>query len=98
MYYNKTFVNILLAIMLWLSFRYVLKIQQIDKETIEITTWSIVGYKKVYIERLDILQNIKFHLGQSSFANAPSVNAPYYTLKTSKGKTLILDLKAEFNF
>lgn len=83
-------------VMIWLSGKYLLEIKQIDNDWIQIKTWSIIGFHKTTTEPIDILKKQKYNSGYSKFQGAPAVNAPYLTLRTTKGKKLIVDLKAEF--
>ena len=90
--------HILLATILWINQKYVLRIIKIDEQTIEVKTWSIIGLhgKKQYPK--EILDKSDFMSGRGFYGRGPVVNAPWLKLKTPNNKTLIVDLQGEFYF
>lgn len=88
--------NIMFACMLWLSGRYILKIELADENHILITTWSMLGFHKTEKHPAEILKTETFCKGVSNHFNAPVVVAPYSILKTTTGKKLILDEQGFF--
>lgn len=89
--------NLMLLCMLWLNGRYVLKIENAEKEFIKIKTWSIFGFHKTKTHPNSILNNIKYYEGYTHINGTPTVNAPWFKLKTTKGKMLIIDAQGDFN-
>lgn len=88
--------NIMFVCMLWLSGRYILKIEQTDEIFILITIWSMLGVYRTEKHPVEILKTEKFYKGVSNHFNAPVVVAPYSVLKTTTGKKLILDQQGFF--
>lgn len=89
--------NIMLICMIWLSGRYVLKIENAEEGFINIQTWSILGFYKKRKYPKDILNQQKYHEGYTKFNGVPAANAPWIQIKTQEGKTLIIDAQGEFN-
>lgn len=87
--------NILFICMLWLSGRYILQIDLLHPEIINIKTWSIIGLHASKTYPMKILEQSKFHQGYLRFSEAPTVNAPWFRLQTPKGKLLIMDLRGD---
>jgi hypothetical protein len=90
--------NCMLVCMLWLSGRYVLQISETANGELEVETWSFWG---LYCKRKypgSILINPKFHYGRTAFSHVPTVNAPWWGLKTPRGKSLVVDLQGTFFF
>ena len=87
-----------LIAMLWLSGRYVLSITESDtrNETIEVKTWSFIGFYRTRYYPKSILNNSQYNPGTGFYGRGPVVNAPWYQLKTPKGKTLVVDGKGDF--
>jgi len=82
--------------MLWLSDRYILKIERLTENEISIKTWSVFGFHQTKTYPKNILESTKFHKGQANFYSTPTVNAPWIQLKTPRGKLLIMDIQGEF--
>ncbi len=91
--------NAMLVCMLWLSGKYVLEIIQSETNKSEITvkTWSLFGLYRTKTYPKAMLENRKFHFGKANFSHVPTVNAPWYQLKTPSGKTMVMDLQGEFS-
>ncbi len=83
--------NVMLGCMVWLSGRYILRIEQTGEKHVSIQTWSIIGMYKTRVYPLEMLRTAVFYKGVSNYPNAPGVVAPYSVLKTPNGKKLILD-------
>lgn len=83
--------NAMLAAMVWLSGKYVLRVDQLDEQTIAVKVWTIYGlpYDRSY--PASILAKSKSYQGRSSHIGAPTVSAPYTIIRTAKGKKLIID-------
>jgi len=92
MIYFVIFGNILLICMLWLSGRYILKIEEAEEGFVYIKTWSIIGLHKTQKYPREILDTATFHKGVSNHPGAPVVVAPYSILRTPNGKRLIWDV------
>ena len=88
--------NCMMACMLWMSGRYILRIERIDEKNILIKTWSIIGFHKTRKYPATVLNTSVFNKGVSNYLGAPVVVAPYSVLKTSTGKKLILDEQGIF--
>lgn len=88
--------HILLICMLWLSNKYVLEIAKISEHEIRIKTWSIFGFHKIYIDKVEILKSSTYTAGYTRITGGPMVNAPYLKLKLSNDKKLIIDLQGRF--
>ncbi len=91
--------NVMLICMLWLSGKYVIEIIQSndDEENIVVKTWSIFGFYRSKIYPKGILEHTKFHFGKANFSHVPTVNAPWWQLKTPNGKVLVVDMQGEFS-
>lgn len=83
--------NIMLGCMLWLSGRYILRIEEAEEGFVYIKTWSIIGRHKTRKYPDNLLDTAMFRKGVSNHPGAPVVVAPYSVLKTPTGKKLILD-------
>lgn len=90
--------HILLATILWIHQKYVLRIIKIDEQTIEVKTWSIIGLHGNKQYPKEILNKTKFMDGTGFYGRGPVVNAPWLKLKTPDNKTLVVDLQGEFYF
>lgn len=90
--------NIMLGAMLWLSGRYVLRIWASENGQVMVQTWSFFGIYRTSHYPETILKNPQFRFGNANFSHVPTVNAPWWKLKTPKGKTLVLDMQADFSF
>lgn len=89
--------NAMLVAMVWLSGRYVLKIVQNTPNELIVTTWSITGFSKSFIQDKQLLAEVDFIKGDAHFSGVPRVNAPWLQLKTSKNKTLVVDIQGDFS-
>lgn len=87
--------NILFVCMLWLSGRYIVQIDLVHPEIIQINTWSIIGLHASKTYPMAILEQSEFHQGYLRFAEAHTVNVPWFRLQTPKGKLLIMDLRGD---
>lgn len=88
--------NIMLLTMVWLSGRYVLMIKQINHNELLISTWSIIGFHKSFVQDVQLLKDVAFISGDAHFSGVPKVNAPWIKLITSKNKTLVVDIQGDF--
>ncbi|WP_026752336.1 hypothetical protein [Sediminibacterium sp. C3] len=89
--------NAMLMAMVWLSGRYVLKIEHINPNELVITTWSITGFNKSFTQDIQLLTDVKYIKGNARFSGVPSVNAPWLKLKTNENKTLVVDMQGDFS-
>ncbi len=90
--------NSMMVCMLWLSGRYVLQINETVTGELEVETWDFLGLYRIKIYPRSILSDPKFHYGRAAFSHVPAVNAPWWGLKTPRGKTLVVDLQGTFFF
>lgn len=89
--------NIMFFAMLWLSGRYVLKIEHSEERFVSVKTWSILGLHKTEKYPKSILDNIKYYPGYTHIRGTPAANAPWFKLKTPKGKILVIDTQGHFS-
>ncbi len=82
--------------MLWVSGRYIMKIEVIDEKTIAIKTWSVTGLHKTRNYPKEILNIEKFTPRKTVIWEEPNLNATYTVIKTNTGKKLLLDKQGEF--
>lgn len=87
----------MLFVMLWLSGRYVLKIEKLRTDVVGITTWNWIFWSKTFEDNSSILSNIRYEDGELIIPGAPVVKAPWMRIKSSSGKTLVLDMQSEIN-
>lgn len=87
----------MLFVMLWLSGRYVLKIEKLRTDVVRITTWNWIFCSKTFEDNSSILSNIKYEDGELIIPGAPVVRAPWMRIKSSSAKTLVLDMQSEIN-
>lgn len=88
--------NIMFLCMLWMSGRYVVRVTQLPDEFVAIKTWSILGWNRTKIYPESVWKNSVYQEGKANYHGVPSVNAPWLRLKTPSGKTLVVDLDADF--
>ncbi len=91
MIYFVIFGNILLICMLWLSGRYILKIEEAEEGFVYIKTWSIIGLHRTKRYPKAITTSGTYYHGRANLPSTPVVNAPFSVLRTPSGKRLILD-------
>ena len=89
--------NAMFVCMLWLSGRYVLKIEHSEERFVSVKTWSILGLHKTEKYPKSILDNIKYYPGYTHIRGTPAANAPWFKLKTPKGKILVIDTQGHFS-
>jgi len=89
--------NIMFFAMLWLSGRYILKIEDSKEGFISVKTWSILGFHKTEKHPKSILDNIKYCQGYTHIRGTTTANAPWFKLKTPKGKILVIDAQGHFS-
>ena len=89
--------NVMLDCMFWLSGRYVLQISALENGQVIVQTWSVFGIYQITAYPETILKNPKFHFGKANFSHFPTVNAPWWRLKTPNGKTLVVDIHGKFS-
>lgn len=89
--------NAMLVAMVWLSGRYVLLIELIDPNKLKVTTWSMTGFHKSFIQDIQLLTDVQFIKGDAHFSGVPKVSAPWLKLKTSENKILVVDLLGDFS-
>lgn len=84
--------------MFWLSGRYVIEISENkgNEVYIIVKTWSVFGIYRTTIYPKTILEKPKFHFGKANFSHVPTVNAPWWQLKSPNGKTLVVDIQGAF--
>ena len=90
------FSNLIWIYMLWVSGRYIMKIEVIDEKTIAIKTWSVTGLHKTRNYPKEILNIEKFTPRKTVIWEEPNLNATYTVIKTNTGKKLLLDKQGEF--
>lgn len=88
--------NVMFCCILWLSGKYVLKIENAEKGFIYITTWSVLGVNKISKHPVTILKAMKYHQGYTKIPDTPATNAPWFQIKTIKGKILVIDAQGNF--
>ena len=89
--------NVMLGCMFWLSGRYVLQISALENRQVIVKTWSFLGIYHTTAYPETILKTPKFHFGKANFSHVPTVNAPWWKLKTPNGKTLVVDMQGDFS-
>lgn len=98
-FWNIVFIllsNTLIAAVFWISGKYILKLELISEDEIEVYIWRVIGNKKLTYKLLDIGE-VKYYEGRADYVDTPKVNAPW--LKIDFGnKNYMLDLQGELPY
>lgn len=82
--------------MLWISGRYVERIERLENDVLKIQTWTIFGSKtKTWPESAWKNAQKKYHDGQLKLDDR-EVNAPWFSARPEGGKKLVIDAQGEF--
>ncbi|MGV3546606.1 MAG: hypothetical protein ACO1N4_06045 [Pedobacter sp.] len=87
-----------LSICYFLHNRYVLTITLLTDNALQIKTWGLFGYKKAIYPNEAWIKPPLYHEGKTQLANAPSVYAPYQSIKPYGKKKLIMSEFGNFPF
>lgn len=88
--------NILLVVMIWMSGKYAISIIVNPGNNISVKCWGIFGYR-IHTFSVNRIISSTYFAGQSNFAGAPRVNAPWIRLKTDLGNLFIIDMQGEIH-
>jgi len=91
------FGNVLTAVLMWMSGRYVLSVEHLTDGSLKIVVWNMFCIQQTKFFSTDVWQKpVSFHEGKTNFAGVPSVNAPWLAIKPKGSKKMIIDLQGEF--
>lgn len=89
--------NLLTAVLMWMSGRYVLSIEHLTDGSLKIVVWNMFCIHQTKFFSTDVWQKpVSFHEGKTNFAGVPRVNAPWLAIKPKGSKKMIIDLQGEF--
>lgn len=84
--------------MLWLSSRYVIRVELLQANQFVIKTWTIFGIRSKVWSLADWEKSTrKFHHGKFELDDR-KVNAPYTTVRAASGKKMIIDMQGDFPY
>lgn len=79
--------------------KYIVTITLLEDKALEFKTFGIFGYKKVIYPKEAWIIPPKYHAGRTTLPYAPSVNAPYHSIRPyGKKSGLILDEQGHYPF
>lgn len=90
------FSSILFWPMLWLSGRYVTRVEHVGPQRLRVTVWTLAGARTR--EWNAAFSGGEFHAGKLVLPYAPIVNAPWTGYRTPEGKKLVVDTQGDFPF
>lgn len=88
------FSSILFWPMLWLSGRYVTRIEHVGAQRLRVTVWSLTGARAS--EWTAAFSGGEFHEGKLVLPYVPSVHAPWTGYRNPEGKKLVVDAQGNF--
>lgn len=88
--------GLLVAANIWLSGRYVLKLEVLPDKMIRVMIWSVLCRKKIIIWRVDDFEpKGVFYEGRTEIFGKLKVHAPFLLYRLQNGVNLVLDLQGE---
>lgn len=90
------FSSILFWPLLWLSGRYVTKVEHVAPQRLRVTVWTLTGAQEN--EWQGAFSGGEFHEGKLILPYAPIVDAPWTGYRSPDGKKLVVDMQGDFPF
>jgi len=89
--------NVFLAVMVWMSGRYVFSITKQDDAYLTVVVWHLLLFqRKKTIPLTAFKKTIEYHEGKANYPGVPNVHAPWIGMKPLGYKKMIIDLQGEF--
>ena len=84
-----------LAGVVWLSGRYVLRVDRDESGTLHIVTWTLFGPRRRAWPASTVWKRVTAHAGTAHAPGAPAGNPPYLAVHPDGGSRLVIDLQGE---